>query len=255
MLGFCFNPVSFYYCFDEHDTRVEAIVAEITNTPWKERHAYVLRTAPGAPMRFGLSKAFHVSPFLPMDMDYDWRFSVPADTLAVHMSNLRGGRRIFDATLMLRRREISGAEPCSDARAPACRLARRRRPDLLAGVAALGQARPCPRPSRQARTWRKSRDRHDPDRTLRTHHAAGPAGPNRPQGRARAAVPAHARTPAAARRPADPRVRRRRRHRILDHCRSTRRSMPTSRSADRSAPGNPTSRDAGAPTTSWARCA
>lgn len=108
MLGFCFNPVSFYYCYDEHDTRVEAIVAEITNTPWKERHAYVLRTAPGAPMRFGLSKAFHVSPFLPMDMDYDWRFSVPADTLAVHMSNLRGGSRVFDATLMLRRREISG---------------------------------------------------------------------------------------------------------------------------------------------------
>ena len=62
----------------------------------------------GAPMRFGLSKAFHVSPFLPMDMDYDWRFSVPADTLAVHMSNLRGGNRVFDATLMLRRREISG---------------------------------------------------------------------------------------------------------------------------------------------------
>ena len=44
MLGFCFNPVSFYYCYDEHDTRVEAIVAEITNTPWNERHAYVLRT-------------------------------------------------------------------------------------------------------------------------------------------------------------------------------------------------------------------
>ena len=37
--GHSFNPVSFYYCFDEHDTRVETIVAEITNTPWKERHA------------------------------------------------------------------------------------------------------------------------------------------------------------------------------------------------------------------------
>ena len=108
VLGFCFNPVSFYYCYDEQDTRVEAIVAEITNTPWKERHAYVLRTEHGGPMRFGLSKAFHVSPFLPMDMDYDWRFSVPAGTLAVHMSNLRDGRRVFDATLMLRRREISG---------------------------------------------------------------------------------------------------------------------------------------------------
>ncbi len=109
MLGFCFNPVSFYYCYDEQDTRVEAIVAEITNTPWKERHAYVLRTAPRAPQRFGLSKAFHVSPFMPMDMDYDWRFSDPGDRLAVNMANLRDGRRVFDATLVLRRREISGA--------------------------------------------------------------------------------------------------------------------------------------------------
>ena len=106
--GYCFNPVSFYYCYDATDTHVEAIVAEITNTPWKERHAYVLRTEPQETMRFGLSKAFHVSPFLPMDMDYDWRFSTPADTLAVHMANLRGGRRVFDATLVLRRREITG---------------------------------------------------------------------------------------------------------------------------------------------------
>lgn len=109
MLGYSFNPVSFYYCYDAADTRVEAIVAEITNTPWKERHAYVLRTAHGAPMRFGLSKAFHVSPFMPMDIEYEWRFSAPAETLAVHMANLRDGRRVFDATLMLRRREISGA--------------------------------------------------------------------------------------------------------------------------------------------------
>lgn len=108
MFGHCFNPVSFYYCYDAKDTRVEAIVAEITNTPWKERHSYVLRTAPRQSMRFGLSKAFHVSPFMPMDMDYDWRFSTPGDSLAVHMANLWGGRRVFDATLVLRRHEISG---------------------------------------------------------------------------------------------------------------------------------------------------
>lgn len=109
MLGFSFNPVSFYYCYDERDTQVEAIVAEITNTPWNERHAYVLRAKPDEPVRFGLSKVFHVSPFMPMDMAYDWRFSEPADRLAVHMANLKDGRRVFDATLMLKRREISGA--------------------------------------------------------------------------------------------------------------------------------------------------
>ena len=40
--GHCFNPVSFYYCFAADGERLEAIVAEVTNTPWGERHAYVL---------------------------------------------------------------------------------------------------------------------------------------------------------------------------------------------------------------------
>jgi DUF1365 family protein len=110
--GFCFNPVSFYYCYDADDTRVESIVAEITNTPWNERHAYVLRrdTQPPADgaLRFQLAKAFHVSPFMPMDIDYDWRFTEPGDTLAVHMQNLRGGQRLFDAALALHRREMTG---------------------------------------------------------------------------------------------------------------------------------------------------
>jgi DUF1365 family protein len=110
--GFCFNPVSFYYCYDADDARVETIVAEITNTPWNERHAYVLRSNTEAPaggaLRFRLAKAFHVSPFMPMDIDYDWRFTEPGATLAVHMRNMRGGQRLFDATLALRRREITG---------------------------------------------------------------------------------------------------------------------------------------------------
>ena len=40
--GHCFNPVSFYYCFNDSDEKVEAIMAEVTNTPWKERYAYVI---------------------------------------------------------------------------------------------------------------------------------------------------------------------------------------------------------------------
>jgi len=111
--GFCFNPVSFYYCYDAGDTRVEAIVAEITNTPWNERHAYVLQRDPQAPasnaLRFRLAKAFHVSPFMPMDIDYDWRFTEPGASLAVHMANRRDGQRLFDATLTLRREEITGS--------------------------------------------------------------------------------------------------------------------------------------------------
>lgn len=111
--GHCFNPVSFYYCFDAADRRVETVVAEITNTPWKERHAYVLPADRGerraSSLRFRFGKDFHVSPFMPMDMDYDWRFTAPGAGLAVHMENRREGALVFDATLALRRREITGA--------------------------------------------------------------------------------------------------------------------------------------------------
>lgn len=113
MFGHCFNPVSFYYCYDARGERVETVLAEITNTPWNERHAYVLPAASsigrGGALRFRFDKAFHVSPFLPMDLGYDWRFTTPGERLAVHMENFQGGLKLFDATLALERREISGA--------------------------------------------------------------------------------------------------------------------------------------------------
>jgi DUF1365 family protein len=109
--GYSFNPVSFYYVFDEADTRVETIVAEITNTPWKERHAYVLPVVAAAratsrAWRFRFDKRFHVSPFMPMDLRYDWCFGVPGEGLHVHMENHGEQGLLFDATLNLRRREI-----------------------------------------------------------------------------------------------------------------------------------------------------
>ena len=111
--GFVFNPVSFYYCFDEADRRVETIVAEVNNTPWGERHCYVLPVAADEGdrhMRFARSKEFQVSPFMPMDIDYDWRFNRPGDKLAVHLQNLRHGSKFFDATLVLERREVSAGQ-------------------------------------------------------------------------------------------------------------------------------------------------
>ena len=107
--GYCFNPVSFYYCFDAADARVETIVAEVNNTPWGERHCYVLRDEadrPGGHQRFAPVKQMHVSPFMPMDVDYDWRFRAPDERLTVHMENHRRGEKTFDATLDLRRQEI-----------------------------------------------------------------------------------------------------------------------------------------------------
>ena len=109
--GYCMNPVSFYYCYDAADGRLETIVAEITNTPWGERHQYVLPVAPDSPpfKRFEFDKRFHVSPFMPMDMQYHWNFNTPARRLVVHMQNFEGGRFIFDATLGLERKALGAA--------------------------------------------------------------------------------------------------------------------------------------------------
>ena len=111
--GYVFNPVSFYYCFDVEDTCVETIVAEVNNTPWGERECYVLSRdedhGAGTAHRYFPRKRMHVSPFMPMDVQYDWRFRQPADILTVHMENLLEGRKLFDATLVLHRREISPA--------------------------------------------------------------------------------------------------------------------------------------------------
>ena len=74
--GLVMNPVSFYYCFNACEERVEAVVAEVTNTPWRDRHCYVLdlRDVPLSKMpRARHAKELHVSPFLEMDLEYRWR--------------------------------------------------------------------------------------------------------------------------------------------------------------------------------------
>lgn len=123
--GLCFNPVTFYYCFGADGAQVESIVAEITNTPWAERHTYVLRDDRSDRfLRFQLQKQFHVSPFMPMEIAYDWRFSTPGDLLTVHMQSFQAEQKCFDATLELHRREIGAASlagallryPCMTAR-------------------------------------------------------------------------------------------------------------------------------------------
>jgi uncharacterized protein len=112
--GHCFNPVSFYYCYDAADERVVAVVAHVTNTPWGERHAYVMPVAGAADrgtakvMRERMEKRLHVSPLMGMQHVYDWRMTEPAERLSVHIESQRAdGGRVFDATLSLRRRELT----------------------------------------------------------------------------------------------------------------------------------------------------
>ncbi len=111
--GYVFNPVSCYYCYHADGLRLDYIVAEITNTPWGERHAYVLPVEAaqthGRALHWSFPKTFHVSPFMAMDRGYVWRFTLPADDLCVHMEVLSEGEREFDATLILQRRAFNGA--------------------------------------------------------------------------------------------------------------------------------------------------
>lgn len=104
--GWLFNPLCVYYCYDETGDRVDQILLEVRNTPWHERHLYVLD---GATAHHRFAKAMHVSPFLGMDHDYVLTWSAPGDHLSLHLGNRRGDERIFDASLSLTRREIDRA--------------------------------------------------------------------------------------------------------------------------------------------------
>jgi DUF1365 family protein len=105
--GHCFNPVSFYYCFTPQE-QLDAVVAEVTSTPWGERHSYVLeRSGEGAVLAGSFAKALHVSPFMGMEQRYTMRAAAPGATLAVHIESHELGELAFDATLALRRTPLS----------------------------------------------------------------------------------------------------------------------------------------------------
>ena len=114
--GHCFNPVSFYYCFEADNTTLQAIITHITNTPWGEDYAYlhdykaekIIKDTKNGPITaFKLAKNFHVSPFMPMEIEYDWAFKNEAKQIMVHMKNYQNNVELFKATLALQRYEIS----------------------------------------------------------------------------------------------------------------------------------------------------
>lgn len=86
-LGFCFNPVSFYFCFDSQQAHPEYILAEVNNTPWNQRHCYVLDCTDRSPdnLEFSFGKQFHVSPFMPMDLGYSWHFRLGDEGVDIGM--------------------------------------------------------------------------------------------------------------------------------------------------------------------------
>ncbi len=123
--GLCFNPVSFYYCFTPSGDELDMVLAEVTNTPWGERYAYLMtdREPASAIITGRFAKELHVSPFMGMDHAYTARATRPAQTLSVHIDSRRGGEVAFDATLKLRRRELTaGSAAWLSARFPLATL-------------------------------------------------------------------------------------------------------------------------------------
>jgi hypothetical protein len=109
--GYYFCPLCLYYCFDGSGQRVDAVVAEVSNTPWRERHWYVLSKVNhiGEPrqLRFRHGKDFHVSPFMDMDILYEWHLTDPGADLSVAIVSSRGSERLFEVNLGLKRRDLS----------------------------------------------------------------------------------------------------------------------------------------------------
>lgn len=113
--GHCFNPVSFYYCYEQGGEHVKAVVAHVTNTPWGESHSYVLAVQQTADHGSAqvidgrVQKELHVSPLMGMNHTYRWRLTQPEERLAVHIQSLHAdGSNAFDATLALKRTDLSG---------------------------------------------------------------------------------------------------------------------------------------------------
>lgn len=99
--GLYFNPVNFYYLYDSNDV-LRWMLTEVRNTPWNERHTYAVLPDGSLPV----AKAFHVSPFNPMDMVYHWQLTPPGKQLRVHIENHRKTRE-FDATLTLKAQPLT----------------------------------------------------------------------------------------------------------------------------------------------------
>jgi DUF1365 family protein len=110
--GLLENPVSFYYCFDRSGTRLEAVVAEVTNTPWGDRHSYVVDgvRSGGTVVSSRVEKALHVSPLMDMEHTYELTFGLPGPSLPAHIDSEKDGLKRFDATLKLARTELDRGE-------------------------------------------------------------------------------------------------------------------------------------------------
>jgi len=109
IFGFLMNPITCYYCFDK-DENLRYIVAEVTSTPWRERIPYVIPCSDNASIHeHSFDKKMHVSPFMPMDMQYAWSSNTPSNDIVINLQNREEGKLCFHANLALQKKTVSAA--------------------------------------------------------------------------------------------------------------------------------------------------
>ncbi|NLS11457.1 DUF1365 domain-containing protein [Vibrio sp. SM6] len=105
-LGLYFSPVNFYYLYDEQGSW-RYLLAEVSNTPWNERHYYAINASAGANhCHWQHAKAFHVSPFNPIEQQYHWRLKPLGKHLSVSLA-CHQDEKHFDATLAMSGTELT----------------------------------------------------------------------------------------------------------------------------------------------------
>ena len=107
--GYITNPIACYYCFDKSrgEEQLKGVVAEVTNTPWHDRCWYYIPANGAEKVQHQFKKSMHVSPFMPMDLDYHWQNSIPGENLALAIQTYQNGKMNFTASLLLSREEMS----------------------------------------------------------------------------------------------------------------------------------------------------
>jgi len=107
LLGYCFNPISIYFCH-QADGTLAALLYEVHNT-FGERHSYLIRVNSDArTIHQHCDKAFYVSPFMDMDMRYDFCLRMPGENIAISIRASRSGQHVMTACLAGRRKEFAG---------------------------------------------------------------------------------------------------------------------------------------------------
>ena len=107
-LGYCFNPISFFFCYGRTG-ELETVLAEVNSTFGESRNYWLWsgnRQPSANALRYRCAKTMHVSPFMDMDLEYDFVLTEPGENLVTHMNAIetgRGSEPFFDATLTLRR--------------------------------------------------------------------------------------------------------------------------------------------------------